>query len=117
MLMTFLEAEYESVVYRVHATLIHLMRDIGIQRSECKSVKLTQVIEFIGNLFDSKNLTIGITLSRKAEILSELEKWHYKNKCTQKQLKSLIGKLQFVWGQSRMTVHVTTPVRDEGQER
>ena len=92
----FLGAEYESVVYRVHATLIHLMRDIGIQRSECKSVKLTQVIEFIGNLFDSKNLTIGITLSRKAEILSELEKGHYKNKCTQKQLKSLIGKLQFV---------------------
>ena len=56
----------------------------------------TTTIEFVGTLFNSDNMTIGITSVRKCEILAELNKWRFKPTSTRKELESLIGKLQFI---------------------
>ena len=92
----FIGAELEQKVHRAHAALINVLRDIGITRSRKKSVKPTQIIEFVGNLFDTTNMTIGITQERKVEILSELNRWRFRKSCTRNQLESLIRKLQFL---------------------
>ena len=61
----FLGVEYRQNVYRAHTTFKNLLRDIGLQRSHKKSVELTQCLEFIGNLVDSKNFTIGFNRCQK----------------------------------------------------
>ena len=92
----FLGADYQEKSVKAHSAFIRLLRDIGLSRSERKSVAPTQVIEFIGNLFDAVNMLIGITPSRKVELVQELAKWKFKQYTTRRQLESLVGKLQFV---------------------
>ena len=92
----FLGAEYQGQAQHAHQSLIRLMRDIGAARSSSKSVAPTQVIEFVGNLFDTHNMTIGVTPTRKVEILRLLEQWRTRTSCTRNQLETLVGKLQFM---------------------
>ena len=92
----FIGVEYLSRVQNAHQALIQLLRDIGAQRSVHKSVAPTQVIEFIGNFFNTIDLTIGVTLARKIDILRELDKWREKTWCSINQIESLVGKLQFM---------------------
>ena len=56
----------------------------------------TQIIEFIGNLFDAINFTMGVTPCRLHTLMGELNEWRFKSSTTRQQLESLIGKLQFV---------------------
>ena len=51
---------------------------------------------FLGILFNSTEFTLSIDRSRVEEIRSLLEEWLAKNKCSKKDLQSLLGKLQFV---------------------
>ena len=92
----FIGAEYRSRVFAAHESFKRLLNSIGAERAESKSVKPTQVIEFIGTLFDTKNMTIGITDKRKAEICAELETWRFKIYTTRRELETLVGKLQFI---------------------
>ena len=92
----FVGTEYEEKVYRAHATFVWLLRDIGLKRSVKKSVVPTQVLEFIGNLVDAKNVTIGVTDERKAEVGTELSKWERKSFTMRREVESLVGKLQFI---------------------
>ena len=92
----FLGAEYQDIVHHAHSSLLNTLEGIGLQRSPKKSVPPTQVIEFIGNLFDAKNDTIGVTDSRRAQLHVELNRWRFKPTATRRQLESLVGKLQFV---------------------
>ena len=92
----FLGAEYESRIYDSHRALIRMLENVGIDRSSKKLVPPTQCIEFVGNLFDSVNLTIGVTPQRKVEVLQELNKWRFRTYCSRNNLESLIGKLQFM---------------------
>ena len=55
-----------------------------------------QVIEFIGNLVDAINFTIGITPQRKIDIMKELNRWRFKINTTRRELEVLVGKLQFI---------------------
>ena len=92
----FIGAELATKAWQAHQALIRTLRDMGFKRADSKSVAPTTVLEFIRNLVDTENFTLGITPTRKIEILAELEKWHFRSTCTRNQLESLIGKLQFV---------------------
>ena len=92
----FIGAEYQSKVHSAHAALKNVLRDIGLKRSEKKSVDPTQTIEFVGNLVNTIDMTIGVIPTRKVEILFELEQWRSRSACTRRQLESLVGKLQFM---------------------
>ena len=92
----FVGAEIVDRIGSLHSALLRTLRDVGVQRSESKSVPPTQVVDFIGNLFDAHNGTIGITSARKIELLGELECWRTKVTCTCRQLESMIGKLQYI---------------------
>ena len=92
----FIGAEYIKVAKSAHEALKRLMDSIGAQRSLKKSVTPTEVVEFLGNLIDTINMTIGVTPQRKTDMLRELESWKHRGQCTRRQLESLIGKLQFM---------------------
>ena len=92
----FVGVEFEDKIFSSHAALIRLLRDLGIMRSEKKSVAPTQTIDFVGNLFDVNSMTIGITPECKSAVLKELEVWRTHRMCTCRQLESLIEKLQFM---------------------
>ena len=92
----FIGAEYYSLAFKAHASLIHMMSSIGVDRSAKKSVPPTQIIEFVGTLFNTIDMTIGITPARRSEIMKELEGWRWKTVVTRRDLECLIGKLQFL---------------------
>ena len=92
----FLGLERVSMVHQAHQALIVLLSEVGASRSERKSVSPTQEIEFVGNLLNTVSMTIGVTPTRRVELLRELETWHYRVVTTCRQLESLVGKLQFL---------------------
>ena len=92
----FVGADMKSRIYQSHLVFLWLLRDIGTQRSEKKSVPPVQIVEFIGTLFNAIYFTMGITPVRKIEIMQELSKWKFKWVTTRRELESLVGKLQFI---------------------
>ena len=78
----FLGVEYWSLITKAHNMFITLLDRLRIDRSSKKSVAPTQVIEFIGNLIDAKNMMIGVTPEQNIQVLRELESWHEKTSCT-----------------------------------
>ena len=92
----FLGAEHKTKAFASKKAFITLLNAIGADRAKAKSAGPSQEIEFIGTLFNSSNMTIGITDSRKAQVLAELENWRWRKYTTRKQMESLIGKLQFL---------------------
>ena len=92
----FIGTEYQSNVKQAHKALIRLLDNIGVKRSEKKSVPPSQKVEFIGNLVDAEKFTIGVTPNRLQELSKELNLWRFKKYTTRCELESLIGKLQFV---------------------
>ena len=69
--------------------------DIGVWESESKACPLSSLMVVQGIMFNTINMTISITPDRVTEIQQEIEAWHNKTTMSQKQLESLIGKLQF----------------------
>ena len=92
----FIRVEYRSKAVTAHESFVRLLRDLGFDRSEKKLTPPAQIIEFVGNLVDTENMTIGVTQKRKIEVLKELEEWRTRKMCNQRQLESLIRKLQFM---------------------
>ena len=92
----FMGVEHETKIWQSYHTMDNLLRDIGAEEAKEKAVEPTDVIEMLGILFNFRDMTMGITPSRKAEILTELEWWVHTPDYTRKQLESLIGKLQFI---------------------
>ena len=92
----FLTVEYASRALQSHQTFIRLLDSLAVAGSTQKSVAPTQVIEFVGNLVDTANMSLGVTPQRKIDVLKELERWRHKPTCTSAQLEPLIGKLQFM---------------------
>ena len=80
----FLGIQYLSMVKHAHMAMVNLLRDLGMGRSESKSVD--QVLEFVGNLVYANNMTLGVMPQRKITVLAELEMWRTKTTCTRKQL-------------------------------
>ena len=92
----FIGCEQEDKIWQSHAAFIRLLQQIGVSRSQKKSVPPTQEIDFVGTLFNARDYTMGITQVRKTELLQELNKWRFKIDTTRHELEVLVGKLQFV---------------------
>ena len=92
----FIGAEIDVHVHQAHATLKNILRDVGLDRSLKKSVPPNTTVEFIGNLFNSTEFTVGIIPSRRVELLRLLDSWRFKTQATKREWESLIGKLQYV---------------------
>ena len=71
------------------------MQDIGVWESEHKACPPYSVKVVLGILFNTISMTISISPDRVDEIQAELDAWCSRAKMSCKQLKSLIGKLQF----------------------
>ena len=92
----FLGLEYQSKIYQSHADFIDLLSKLAVDQSERKSVTPSQIIEFVGNIINTIDMTLSVMAQRKIEVLHELETWRNREACTRRQLESLIGKLQFM---------------------
>ena len=92
----YVSADIKDRIKQSHQAFIRLLRDTGASRSEKKSVPPTQILEFVGNLVNADQFTIGVTPERKADIMCELSQWRFKKTTNRKQLERLIGKLQFM---------------------
>ena len=89
----FIGAEPRSRIHRAHEAFIRLLRDLHIDRSPAKSIAHTQVIEWIGTLFNSRDMTIGITPQRKIEVLNELNRCRWKAKTMHKEVGNISWKI------------------------
>ena len=78
----FLGIEFLEKIHDSHNAFIRMLRDMGVSRSKKKSIAPMQIIEFIGNLVDAQNFTLGITPQRKINVLNELEVWQNRNSCS-----------------------------------
>ena len=77
-------------------TIIAAFRDLGVPLAEEKIEGPSTRITYLGIMIDSLRMTIEITDERYHDSLTLLSKWADKRTCTQRQLKSLIGKLGFI---------------------
>ena len=76
--------------------LKQLLSDLGLQESASKAVFPTQIMIFLGVLFNSVTMTMEVTPDRLEQILSELSKWDHKVFASKCEIQQLIGKLQFI---------------------
>lgn len=89
-------AEHESVAQDAYLQLGETLAQVGLVESPEKAVEPTDEMEFLGNLLNSRKMTIGVIPSRKIELIEEMKKWGHSSHITRRQLESVIGKLQFV---------------------
>ena len=61
-----------------------------------KSVPPSQIMVFLGVLFNTTTMTIEVTPERLVEIKQLIQMWLGKTPATLKQIQSLLGKLNFV---------------------
>lgn len=89
-------AELDSVAFKSFEALGRLFRDLGVEESVEKAVQPTEEMEFVGNLLNTRNMTMSVTSDRQVELGRELQMWQTKKVATRRELESLIGKLQLV---------------------
>ena len=82
--------------YDSYNIMSRIMKAIGAQEAEEKSVQPTTRLEFLGNTVDTIKMTIEVSEHRRVELMNLLQSWLQKSRFTLKQLQSLIGKLSFI---------------------
>ena len=92
----FIGLETVQKIWQSYLTLGNLLRDLGVQEAQDKAIPPSEVIEFLGVLYDLVNMTISVTPEHLQEFVCELNKWKLGITFTRKQLESLLGKMQFV---------------------
>ena len=91
----FVGAELDQLAWDAYHFLTKLLRDLQVQTSPEKKVPPTTRLEFLGTTFDSEKMTMEIPPAKLKEIKQELQVWGKKERATRREMKSLIGKLQF----------------------
>ena len=76
-------------------SLLIMFRNLGVPIAPRKTVKPTQIIEFIGIVLDSVKLEARLPQDKVEHIKEALSEWECKKTCTLKELQSLIGTLNF----------------------
>ena len=92
----FMDLKDLKVAWQSYWTLGRLLRDLGVSEAEDKSVPSSEIIKFLGVMYDFIRQTISVTPARLHEIMMELTEWQGKQEVTRKELDRLMGKLQFV---------------------
>ena len=73
-----------------------LLKELGLEEAQDKSVRPGTRVEFLGVLFDTVSQTMEVTGERLSEISDLISEWLSKVKSTKRELQSLIGKLVFI---------------------
>jgi hypothetical protein len=89
------ECSRDRAISAAH-TLDEIIEQSGLNIATNKSIDATQVMVFLGILFDGENMTMSVTADRMLEISKELELWSHRRRATKKQIQSLAGKLNFI---------------------
>ena len=82
--------------WQAYETLGNLLRDLRVNEALEISVSPTQLIEFLGVMFDLINMIIYLPSDKVTDILQELNKWARKKTMTKNALQKIVGKLQFI---------------------
>ena len=92
----FMGLDTETNAWMAYQTLGNLLRDLGIDESLEKAIPPSEIVEFLGVLFNLREMTMSVTSERMQEFKEELDRWYIGKKYTKKQLERLLGKMQFV---------------------
>ena len=77
-------------------TLRALLLELGIEINEKKVVMPATRVTCLGVEIDTEQFTVSIPPEKIAEILTECHLWTNRQKCTKRQLQSLLGKLLYI---------------------
>ena len=73
-----------------------MLKKCGFDEAVEKASPPSKVMSFLGVLFNTETMTMGITPERLSEIRHLIKSWLTKETATMKQLQCLLGKLNFV---------------------
>ena len=91
----FMLINQEERAWKSFKTLGRLLKSLGVDEAEEKSVALTHVIEFLGVLFDLLRMLLILPQDKMYQIRELLKQWAGRKMMTKKHLQKLVGKLQF----------------------
>ena len=92
----FIGAECWSWVWASYEKLGDLLNTLGAKEAHNKASPPDTVVNCLGTLVNTLNMTISVIPERLVELLKLLETWHFKVMANKRELQQLIGKLQFV---------------------
>jgi len=92
----FAGAERPETAGKAYMTLEGILDQLGLRESPGKACSPSQVMSFLGVLFDTDKLTLEVTPDRLIEINDLLTSWRTKQHTTRKEVESLVGKLMFI---------------------
>ena len=89
-------AEKKELAEFAYNTLGSVLDKCGIEEAKDKSCPPSQIMTFVGVLFNTETMTIEITPERLIELRALITSWLNKEKASLKEIQSLLGKLNFV---------------------
>ena len=89
-------AEKKELAEFAYNTLGSVLDKCGIEEAKDKSCPPSQIMTFVGVLFNMETMTIEITPERLIELRALITSWLNKKKASLKEIQSLLGKLNFV---------------------
>ncbi|CAG2198093.1 unnamed protein product [Mytilus edulis] len=88
--------DVQEKAFDAYAILGEVLDNCGLEESVEKAAPPSTSMVFLGILFDTVSCTLSITKDRLEEILGLVKSWLQKEKCSLRDLQSLLGKLHFV---------------------
>ena len=85
-----------SVASKSYQALLQVMTDLGLTISEKKLVPPSTKAVCLSIDIDRVQGTLSIPQEKFAQIKVKVENWAHKNKCTKRQLQSLLGLLLYI---------------------
>lgn len=89
-------AETKNNAEFAYGCLGTVLKKCGIEESLDKAVPPTQIMVFLGVLFNTITMTLEVTPERLKELKLLVEHWLCKSSASLKEIQSLLGKLHFV---------------------
>ena len=88
-------AETKDRASFAYSCLGAVLQKCGFQESEDKTVPPSKIMVFLGVLFNTKTMSLEVTLEKLKEISDLIQFWLKKSSATLKEIQSLLGKLHF----------------------
>ncbi|VDI40411.1 Hypothetical predicted protein [Mytilus galloprovincialis] len=88
--------DVQEKAFDAYAILGEVLDNCGLEESVEKAAPPSTSMVFLGILFDTVSCTLSITKDRLEEILYLVKSWLQKERCSLRDLQSLLGKLHFV---------------------
>ena len=89
-------AEKKENAAFAYSCLEKVLVKCGVEESAGKACPPSEIMVFLGVLFNTLSMTVEVTPQRLVEIKTLIEQWLEKESATIKEIQSLLGKLNFV---------------------